>query len=115
MKNYSNSIEVYLEIGETEYKCEVEYDYYPGDPGRYTGPWEDCYPATEPELAVTSVKTVGHGPNSVGFDVSCLLDNDSFLDQVETAVYEELEKEAEAYDALQEDYDESRMFGGVDW
>jgi hypothetical protein len=38
--------------------CDVEIivwanvtDYYPGDPGKYFGKPEDCYPAEDPEVA----------------------------------------------------------------
>ena len=33
----------------------VEFDYIPGDPGRLNARWEDCYPATDPEIEITSI------------------------------------------------------------
>lgn len=44
-----------IEIDGSEVVIKVAYDYEPGDPGRYSGPPEDCYPAIEEEWTFTAL------------------------------------------------------------
>ena len=66
--------------------------YYPGSPGRYSGPPEDCYPAEPDELEIESV-TVG------GVDIIALV-SDAFLDrcddELRARIYERANDEWEA-------------------
>jgi hypothetical protein len=39
-----------------EYTFEIEFNYTPFRPGRYSGPPEDCYPDEPEELEITSIK-----------------------------------------------------------
>lgn len=36
--------------------CEIEFYFYPGSPGRISGPPEQCYPPEEEELEITGIK-----------------------------------------------------------
>jgi len=42
--------EVDVEIGENLFLRLKEVRYFPGDPGKTTGAYEDCYPPTDPEI-----------------------------------------------------------------
>ena len=37
------------------FSLEVNFTVYPGDPGKYSGPPEKCYPAEDPSLEIHSV------------------------------------------------------------
>lgn len=39
---------------------EVEFEYEPGEPGRLTGPPEDCYPAEPEVIGLLGVHVNGH-------------------------------------------------------
>jgi hypothetical protein len=41
--------------GESEGDATIAFRYTPGDPGRYTGPWENCYPAEPAEVEIQSI------------------------------------------------------------
>jgi len=41
-----------IEIEQDGFQIEIEFDYEitPGDPGKYSGLWEDCYPSSPSEI-----------------------------------------------------------------
>ena len=41
------------------YNWEIDFVVYPGDPGRYFGYPEDCYPSTPPEIEIVAVRENG--------------------------------------------------------
>ena len=46
----------YVDLGDLgEIEVEVTYNFTPGQPGKLSGPWEDSYPATDPDIEVLSV------------------------------------------------------------
>jgi hypothetical protein len=54
--------EIDFEIDDVEYydtEVEVNFSFTPGDPGRYYGLPEDCYPATDDEIEIESVTFEG--------------------------------------------------------
>jgi hypothetical protein len=63
--------------------------YYPGTPGRYGGPPEDCYPAEAPEVEFTIKTLSGQVLGADDFDSQSWSDlYDTVLDAVESKVDE---------------------------
>jgi len=61
MPNYT----INTTLGEGELPIKVEFDYYPGQPGKLTGPMEDSYEAEAPTLEICEVlASPGIGPNT---------------------------------------------------
>lgn len=48
-----------IEILDDEVLLELDLDIAPGDPGCYSGPPEDCYPASGPEVEITGATCDG--------------------------------------------------------
>ena len=58
MPNYT----INATLGEGELPIKVEFDYYPGRPGKLTGPMEDSYEAAAPTFEICEVLAVpGYG------------------------------------------------------
>ena len=78
--------------------CDIEFDYTPGQRGRFSGPPEDCYPDEPEEISVTKVT---YGP----YDFTKLIDEDLVGDMLV-----ELARDAaqEALDDARAAYYESR-------
>ena len=78
-----------VELGEGDeyiiYDCTVDFDYTPGDPGRYTGPWEKCYPAEPPEVIINSITD-----NSTNIDVFDKIPD--VIERIENECYAEAER-----------------------
>jgi len=65
-------------------------DYYPGDPGRVSGPPEKCYPPEPDELDILTLTHNGH-------DVHFMLDSETVLEQIHDLVYATLEQDEPDY------------------
>ena len=77
-----------------EFEVVVEYAHHKGDPGRYYGPPEKCYPAEPAYVEIISVK---HN----GVDIEQYLSDD-----IMTAI----EQEAEADATAQAEYEQDQYF-----
>jgi len=69
-----------------EIDLQVEYNYSPMVPGRYSGPPEDCYPDEPPEVEILRVRCDSlliSGPMEILL-ASALDDDESFLEAVES-------------------------------
>ena len=44
-----------LEVAGVAVDVVIDCDYTPASPGKYSGPWEDCYPAEPEEIIVNSI------------------------------------------------------------
>jgi hypothetical protein len=66
----------YDEDGEIETTVEFQCRYYPGNPGRTTGPWEDCYP---PEPAEVEYDAVVGGVELTDAEITTLFGSDLAL------------------------------------
>jgi len=111
---YNTTIEVIFVLGSEAIEWEVSIDMectYPGDPGRLSGPPEDCYPPEGPEFEWTRVH-VFVGSNTV-FDTSEMKVKE-VMEQIGLVIgektFEILEARAheaacEGWDPLEDDYD----------
>jgi len=59
MKPSTHKHKTWVNIGENEIDCVVEFTAYPGDPGCTSGPPEKCYPPEPPELEILSIQGNG--------------------------------------------------------
>ena len=80
-----------------EIAIEVEYAYHKGDPGRYSGPPEKCYPS---EPAYVEIISVMHGS----------IDIADYLSDEQTTT---LEQEIEAMICAKEAYEEEQYYDGL--
>lgn len=60
MKRANDTTFSWVELDGNEVDCRVEFTYYPGDPGRLSGPPEDCYPPEPPEFEICRVLVDGN-------------------------------------------------------
>ena len=40
-------------------ELDIEFDYQPADPGKFSGPWEDSWPAEDEVIEITSITCNG--------------------------------------------------------
>lgn len=80
-----------IEVAEVEIDVEVEYAYHKGDPGRYSGPPENCYPS---EPAYVEIIAVMHN----GVDIA-----DTLSEQLTASIEEQITAAVEAQQAYDED------------
>lgn len=59
--------------GEHDMEARIEYSFIPGDPGRLSGPPEDCYPPEPAEVDITSIQ-FRHSKTQPWFDCRWLED-----------------------------------------
>jgi hypothetical protein len=83
------------EGGEHEMEARVAYTYLPGDPGRLSGPPEDCYPPEPAEVDIRSV-FIRTMPEGVWTEATTLLaqmlaDDEQFLEFLESEAAEQLQ------------------------
>ena len=81
-----------LMFGDTEMECEIEFIFYSGDPGKSSGPPEDCCPAEDPEIELHKLFVCTHTDcttkEKVWHDMSALLYHGDFADYVESIVWD---------------------------
>lgn len=91
MQSKKLNVTVDITISNEDYRCECEVSYYPGDPGRYSGPPEHCYPAEPDEVEILSEVWYPHAPH--------------LTTEQEEDFYERVREEAaEMYEALIDAY-----------
>ena len=82
----NSQMKVELELIDKPRTCEVLFKYYKGDPGKYYGPPEDCYPSEPDEFDVVSI-TYGD------VDLTCLLEVDGIEDYIIECLKEGIDDE----------------------
>ena len=72
-------IYIKLDLIDKPRKCEVFFDYYKGEPGKFDGPPEDCYEAEPDEIDVVSLyygeldlTTLLYGEGTEDYIVECI-------------------------------------------
>ena len=81
----------YYEFGGREFAIEIDYNYYKGDPGVSTGPWEDSYPPEDSSADINSFKILDENgqqiklasfPPEVQADIESILEGQDLLDEL---------------------------------
>jgi hypothetical protein len=68
----------------------VEFAYQPGDPGNYSGPREDCYPAEAYEIEIVKITEAANGTLSI--PISGRFFSKAILDKLDAACFAHIEK-----------------------
>lgn len=83
MSEFRTEIYIIAADGE-EHEIPVTVDYDAEyDPGRVTGPWEDCYPPSG-DMTINSIEPVGEWPVGITLDMA----SDNQLEKIEDEAWE---------------------------
>ncbi|WP_440466915.1 hypothetical protein ACKI1H_27195 [Pseudomonas sp. YH-1] len=83
-------------------------DYSPGRPGRFSGPWEDCYPDEPEELEFEVVSGLVYDEEGNAEDLGrngCASVSEMYAEEIEARLLDQLEQDRD-----DDDYDR-----GDDW
>ena len=87
-------------LGDAEVK--VEYEFSPGDPGRYSGPPENCYPAEPAEVTVLQVFINGTWADPSDFVADAVLER--WAEEIEGECTTAADEDRSDYDDSADDY-----------
>ena len=94
-----------FEINGVEVPVEVEFDYSPYRPGRYTGPPEDCYEEEREDIEITSIEASAYAfGHDYTIDLAAILEDKDALKRMTEAISAKLKQEREDAEADRGDY-----------